>query len=160
MNFYGKGKHRFSPQSTRFQLFRSTLIQISKHSTEDIFKMLEFLVDNIFVGVFICPSSDGTYYGMVMSPSVSHSYSHFSPTCFGILSWDFVLDFILMHVWSSSINFRKYLQESCPFLTLNYCKYAVFSTFLQHASTYWVEILYMNSLFMNQEHRSGVFDLR
>ena len=53
-------------------------------------------------GIFTCPSSDGTYYGMVMSirpglrqsdsPSVhpsgspSASFPHFSPTCFDILS--------------------------------------------------------------------------
>ena len=42
--------------------------------------------------IFIHPSSDGTYYGMVMSvrpglrPSVRHSFPHFSPTCFEILS--------------------------------------------------------------------------
>ena len=53
--------------------------------------------------IFIRPSSDGTYYGMVMSvrpsgspsvrpsgspsvrPSVRHSFPHFSPTCFDIL---------------------------------------------------------------------------
>ena len=44
---------------------------------------------------FIRPSSDGTNYGMVMSvrpsesPSVSHSFTHFSPSCFHILSWNF-----------------------------------------------------------------------
>ena len=41
--------------------------------------------------IFIGPSSDGTYYGMVMSvrpglrPSVRHSFPHFSSTCFDIL---------------------------------------------------------------------------
>ena len=41
-----------------------------------------------FASIFIRPSSDGTYYGMVMSgsPSVRHSFPHFSPTCFEILS--------------------------------------------------------------------------
>ena len=43
------------------------------------------------VNIFIRPSSDGTYYGMVMSVrpsvrvSVRHSFPHFSPTCFDIL---------------------------------------------------------------------------
>ena len=55
--------------------------------------------------VFIRPSSDGTYYGMVMSvrvsvrlsvrPSGSPSacFPHFSPTCFDILNWNFAHDF-------------------------------------------------------------------
>ena len=81
--------------------------------------------------IFIRPSSDGTYYGMVMSvrpglrpsvrPSVRHSFPHFSPTCFDILIWNFVYHFIFMHVRSSSnaINFRHFLQELCSFLTSN-----------------------------------------
>ena len=109
--------------------------------------------------IFIRPSSDGTYYGMVMSvrpsvhpsvrvsvrPSVRHSFPHFSPTCFEILSWNFVYHFILMHVRSSSnvINFRQFLLELCPFWTSNSYKYAVFRTFLLHALTYWPEILHM-----------------
>ena len=107
--------------------------------------------------IFIRPSSDGTYYGMVMSvrpglrpsvrpsirPSVRHSFPHFSPTCFDILIWNFVYHFIFMHVRSSSnaINFRHFLQELCSFLTSNSYKYAVFHTFLLHALTYWVQIL-------------------
>ena len=113
--------------------------------------------------LFIRPSSDGTYYGMVMSvrpsvrpglrpsirpsvrPSVRHSFPHFSPTCFDILIWNFVYHFIFMHVRSSSnaINFRHFLQELCSFLTSNSYKYAVFRTFLLHALTYWVQILCM-----------------
>ena len=96
---------------------------------------------------FIRPSSDGTYYGMVMSvrPSVRHSFPHFSPTCFDILIWNFVYHFIFMHVRSSSnaINFRHFLQELCSFLTSNSFKYAVFRIFLLHALIYWVQILYM-----------------
>ena len=120
---------------------------------------------NMHKRVFIRPSSDGTYYGMVMSvrpsvrpgpsvrpsgspsvrPSVRHSFPHFSPTCFDILIWNFVYHFIFMHVRSSSnaINFRHFLQELCSFLTSNSYKYAVFRTFLLHALTYWVHILYM-----------------
>ena len=108
-----------------------------------------------FASIFIRPSSDGTYYGMVMSvrvsvrpsvrPSVRHSFPHFSPTCFHILSWNFVYDFILMHVRSSLnvINFRHFLQELCLFQTSNYCKYAVFRIFLLHALRYWAEILHI-----------------
>ena len=50
----------------------------------------------IFVYTDIFTLFDGAYYGMVMSvrpsirpfgsPSVSHSFPHFSPTCFDILS--------------------------------------------------------------------------
>ena len=103
--------------------------------------------------LFVRPSSDGTYYGMMMSvrpglrpsvhPSVRHSFPHFSPTCFDILIWNFVYHFIFMHVRSSSnaINFRHFLQELCSFLTSKSYKYAVFRTFLLHALTYWSEIL-------------------
>ena len=81
--------------------------------------------------IFIRPSSDGTYYGMVMSvrvsirvsvrppirpsvhPSVRPSdspsvrspsahFPHFSPTCFHILSWNFGHDFVLMYFRSGS----------------------------------------------------------
>ena len=74
-----------------------------------------------------------------------HSFPHFSPAFFDILSWNFVYHFIFMHVRSSSnaINFRHFLQELCSFLTSNSYKYAVFRTFLLHALTYWVQILYM-----------------
>ena len=140
------------------------------------FECRQFL--SIFVGVmplFIRPSSDGTYYGMVMSvrpglrpsvrpsvhpsvrpsirPSVRHSFPHFSPTCFDILIWNFVYHFIFMHVRSSSnaINFRHFLQELCSFLTSNSFKYAVFRTFLLHALTYWVQILYMTLFLCNTE---------
>ena len=109
--------------------------------------------------LFIRSSSDGTYYGMVMSVRVSvrpsirpsvrlsvrHSFLHFSPTCFEILSWNFVYNFILMHVRSSlnAINFRQFLLELCSFWTSNSYKYAVFRTFLLHVLTYWAEILHM-----------------
>ena len=104
-----------------------------------------------FYKIFIRPSSDGTYYGMVMSvrpsvrPSVRHSFPHFSPTCFEILSWNFVYHFILMHVRSSSnaIDFRQFLRELCPFWTSHSYKYTVFRTFLLHALIYWAEILRM-----------------
>ena len=78
-------------------------------------------------------------------PSVRHSFPHFSPTCFDIFFWNFVYHSIFMHVRSSSnaINFRHFLQELCSFLTSNSYKYAVFRTFLLHALTYWVQILYM-----------------
>ena len=108
----------------------------------------------VFV-LFIRPSSDGTYYGMVMSvrPSVRHSFPHFSPTCFEILSWNFVYHFIMMHVRASSnaINFRQFLMELCPFLTSNCYKYAVFRTFLLHALTFRAEIWHMTLFYCTTE---------
>ena len=117
--------------------------------------------------LFIRPSSDGTYYGMVMSvrpsvrpglrpsvrPSVRHSFPHFSPTCFEILSWNFVYHFIMMHVRASSnaINFRQFLMELCPFLTSNCYKYAVFRTFPLYALTFRAEILHMTLFYCTSE---------
>ena len=82
-------------------------------------------------------------------PSVRHSFPHFSPTCFEILSWNFVYHFIMMHVRASSnaINFCQFLMELCPFLTSNCYKYAVFHTFLLHALTFRAEILHMTFFF-------------
>ena len=99
---------------------------------------------NFYTPVF---RRDVLWYGDVRpsgSPSVRHSFLHFFPTCFAILIWNFVYHFILMHVRSSSnaTNFRHFLQELCSFLTSNSYKYAVFRTFLLHALTYWVQILY------------------
>ena len=66
------------------------------------------------------------------SPSVRHSFPHFSPTCFEILSWNFVYHFIMMHVRASSnaINFRQFLMELCPlfnFKLLQICSFPHFS---------------------------------
>ena len=74
-----------------------------------------------------------------------HSFPHFSHTCFDILSWNFANDFVLLYFRSSSsvVNFSQVLWELCPFWNLEYWKYTVFCTFLQHALTYWAEILQM-----------------
>ena len=86
-----------------------------------------------FASIFIRLSSDGTYYGMVMSvrvsvrpsdsPSVrspSAHFPHFSPTCFDILSWNFAHDFVLMYYRSSStvVTLRQFLKELCLFVNL------------------------------------------
>ena len=90
--------------------------------------------------LFIRPSSDGTYNGMVMSvrlsvrvsvrptlrPSVrpsgspSASFPHFSPTCFDILSWNFAYDFVLLYYRSSSsiFNLRHVFFRVMPLLDL------------------------------------------
>ena len=87
--------------------------------------------------VWRCPSG---------SPS---QFSALSPTCFDILSWNFVCHFLLMNIRSSSsvVNFRQFLLELCPFWNLEYWKYTkVFRTFLLHAMTYWAEISHMTVL--------------
>ena len=87
------------------------------------------------------------------SPSVRHSFPHFSPTCSEILSWNFVYYFILMHVRSSSnaITFRQFLLELCPFWTSHSYKYAVFRIFILHALTYWAEILHMTLFYSTSD---------
>ena len=59
---------------------------------------------------FIRPSSDGTYYGMVMSvrPPI---FCTFLIQCFDIMSWNFAHDFVLMYYRSSLsvITLRQFL---------------------------------------------------
>ena len=73
------------------------------------------------------------------------SFPHFSPTCFDILSSNFVYDFVLMYHRASLIVviLLQILLELCLFVNLEYSKYTVFHTFLLHALTYWAEILHM-----------------
>ena len=71
------------------------------------------------------------------------SFPHFSPTCFDILSSNFVYDFVLMcnRASLSVVILLQFLLELCLFVNLEYSKYTVFRTFLLHALTYWAEIL-------------------
>ena len=73
------------------------------------------------------------------------SFPHFSPTCFDILSSNFVYDFVLMYHRASLsvVILLQFLLELCLFVNLEYLKYTVFRTFLLHALTYWAEILHM-----------------
>ena len=73
------------------------------------------------------------------------SFPHFSPTCFDILSSNFVYDFVLMYHRASLsvVILQQFLLELCLFVNLEYSKYSVFRTFLLHALTYWAEILHM-----------------
>ena len=73
------------------------------------------------------------------------SFPHFSPTCFDILSSNFVYDFVLMYHRASLsvVILHQFLLELCLFVNLEYSKYTVFRTFLLHALTYWAEILHM-----------------
>ena len=118
-----------------------------KHTKSSNSLIITFLYARLQTGrimVWWCPSVRPSV-RPGLRPSVRHSFPHFSPTCFDILIWNFVYHFIFMHVRSSSnaINVRHFLQELCSFLTSNSYKYAVFRTFLLHAFTYWVQILYM-----------------
>ena len=74
-----------------------------------------------------------------------HSFPHFSFTCFGMFSWNFAYDFVLMYFRASSsvVPLRQFLWELCLFWNLEYRKYTVFRSFLLHALTYWAEILHM-----------------
>ena len=73
------------------------------------------------------------------------SFPQFSPTCFDILSSNFVYDFVLMYHRASLsvVILLQFLLELCLFVNLEYSKYTVFRTFLLHALTYWAEILHM-----------------
>ena len=73
------------------------------------------------------------------------SFSHFSPTCFDILSSNFVYDFVFMYHRASLsvVILLQFLYELCLFVNLEYSKYTVFHAFLLHALTYWAEILHM-----------------
>ena len=92
----------------------------------------------------VCPSVHPSV-RVSVRVSVSHSFPHFSPTCFDILSWNFACHFLPINIRSSSsvVNFRPFLLELCPFSNLKYWKFTVFRNFLQHALTYWAEILHM-----------------
>ena len=59
------------------------------------------------------------------------SFPHFSPTCFDILSSNFVYDFVLMY-HRASLSFvilLQFLLELCLFVNLEYSKYTVFPLF-------------------------------
>ena len=73
------------------------------------------------------------------------NFPHFSPTCFDILSSNFVHDFVLMYHRASlsDVILLHFLLELCLFVNVEYSKYRVFRTFLLHDLTYWAESLHM-----------------
>ena len=73
------------------------------------------------------------------------AFSHFSPTCFDILSWNFAYDFVLLYYRSSwsVVNFCQFLWSNAP-LECRILKITVFRTFLLHALTYRAESLHMS----------------
>ena len=74
-----------------------------------------------------------------------HSFPHFSPSRFDILSWNFAYDFVSLYyrLSLSVLNLPWFLRELCPFWKSEYWKYTVFCTFLLGALTYWAETLHM-----------------
>ena len=82
------------------------------------------------------------------------SFPHFSPTCFDILSSNFVYDFVLMYHRASLsvVILLQFLLELCLFVNLEYSKYIVFRTFLLHALTYWAEILHVTLFYCTTDH--------
>ena len=62
------------------------------------------------------------------------SFPHFSPTCFDILSSNFVYDFVFMYHRSSLsvVILHQFLYELCLFVNIEYSKYTVFRAFLLH----------------------------
>ena len=81
------------------------------------------------------------------------SFPHFSPTCFDILSSNFVYDFVLMYPRASLsvVILLQFLLELCLFVNLEYSKYTIFRTFLLHALTYWAEILHMTLFYCTSD---------
>ena len=91
----------------------------------------------------------------------------FSPTCFDILSSNFVYDFVFMYHRASLsvvIFASIFCMSLCLFVNLEYSKYTVFRAFLLHALTYWayhraslsvvilLQFLYELCLFVNLEY--------
>ena len=72
----------------------------------------------------------------------THSFLHFSPTCFDIFSWTLVYNFLFINLRSSSsvVILRQFYYELFFFsnLTINIC-----TSFLLHTLAYWAEILHM-----------------
>ena len=95
--------------------------------------------------IFIRPSSDGTYYGMVMSVRVS--VRPFS-ALFSYMLWHIELKFCtwlcftVLQIKFECRHFASILKELCLFVNLEYRLCAVFVTFLLHALTYWAQILH------------------
>ena len=114
---------------------------------------LDFLYARIQTGrvmVWWCPSGSLSVRLSVRpthrpSGSPSACFSHFSPTCFDIFSWNFAYDFVLMYYGSSSsvVTLHQFLKELCLFLNSEYWKCEVFRTFLLHALRYWAEIVHL-----------------
>ena len=109
---------------------------------------------------FIRPSSDGTYYGMVMSvrvsvcPSVRLSvrppvFPHFLLHALTYIELKFYtwLCFHVLQIKFECHHFASIFEGVLPPCE----KYTVFRTFLLHALTYWAEILHMTLFWCTTE---------
>ena len=115
--------------------------------------------------LFIRPSSDGTYYGMVMSvrpsgspsrPSVRHSFPHFSPKCFDILIWNFCVS---LYFYARKIKFEYHQFPSLfagVMLLFNFKLWQICS--FPHFSSTCFDILSSNFVydFVLMYHRSSL----
>ena len=90
------------------------------------------------------------------------SFPHFSPTCFDILSSNFVYDFVFMYHRASLsvVILLHFLLELCLFVNLEYWKYTVFRTFLLHPLTYWAESLHITLFFCTTHGQTIYINLR
>ena len=128
-------------------------------------KFCTWLCSNVLQIKFECRQFASSFVGVMPLLELRilemHSFPHFIPTCFDILSWNFAHDFVLLYYRSSLsvVNLRQVLLELCPFLNSEYWKYTVFRTFLLHALTYWVEILHMTLFYCttDQVRVSSIF---
>ena len=120
--------------------WNNSLVLKIEHANDAHAYYIEWLVGCVLMShlklfcPFIRPSSDGKYYGMVMSvrPSVRPTLrpglrppvfrTFFIHVCVDILSWNFAHDFDLMYYRSSSrvVTLRQFLKELCLFVNLEY----------------------------------------
>ena len=84
----------------------------------------------------------------------THSFKHFSPTCFDILSWNYAYDFVLLYYISSLsfVNLRQFLWELCPFWALEYSKYTVFRFFFFSYMLWHIELKFCIWLYFTVLH--------
>ena len=102
-----------------------------------------------FGGVFIRPSSDGTFYEKVMSVRPGLRPSDSLSACPGLCPTVFHIFLLHALTYWAEMFFGFLL---FPFWNLEYRKCAVFRTFLLHALTYWAEILHVTLFYRNTDH--------
>ena len=75
---------------------------------------------------------------------IKFEYCQFASIFVGVMS---LLKLTILEIH----NLRQFLCELCPFWNLQYWKYTVFRTFLQHALIYWAEILNMTLVYCTKD---------
>ena len=86
-----------------------------------------------------------------------HSFPHFSPACFDILSWNFAYDFILLYYRAQyeSQQFASFFVGVLVFWTKRTGNTQFIRIFLIHVLANWADILHMTH-FMNSTSSSSV----